>query len=109
MPQPAAGVGVCHPASSSPATSARVTADSAARSAASTVMSAGTALFSRLEYREDLAGADLPPRLDPELGQHAVGGRAGGLPPLPRPPHPEPPGPPGPPPRVGPPPPGPAR
>src|SRR2546429_6701763 len=84
MSQPAAGVGVCHPASSSPATSTRVTADSAARSAASAVMSAGTSVlsksvFSRFEYREDLAGADLLPRLGPEFGQHAVGGRADGL------------------------------
>src|SRR5690348_2160544 len=79
MSQPAAGVGVCHPASSSPATSARVTADSAARSAASAVMSAGTSLFSRFEYRKDLAGADLLPRLGPEFGQHAAGGRADGL------------------------------
>ena len=31
------------------------------------------------EYREDLAGADLLPRLGPEFGQHAVGGRADGL------------------------------
>src|SRR5262249_10828194 len=70
LPQPAAGVGVCHPASSSPATRARVTADSAARSAASAVMSAGTSVSWSFEYREDLAGADLLPRLGPEFGQH---------------------------------------
>src|SRR5690349_14089054 len=79
MSQPAAGVGVCQPASSSPATRARVTADSAARSAASAVMSAGTSLSWSFEYREDLACADLLPRLGPEFGQHAVGGRADGL------------------------------
>src|SRR5689334_24801452 len=79
MSQPAAGVGVCHPASSSPATRARVTADSAARSAASAVMSTGMPLASGLEHGQDLTGADLLPRLGPQFGHHPVGGRADGL------------------------------
>src|SRR6266702_2571015 len=79
MSQPAAGVGVCHPASSSPATRARVTADSAARSATSAVMSTGMPLASGLEHGQDLTGANLLPGLGPQFGYHAVGGRADGL------------------------------
>src|SRR5712691_9856184 len=88
MSQPAAGVAVCHPASSSPATRVRVTADSAARSAARAAMSAGMSLVSALfwalflgglEDGQDLAGADLLTRLGAQFGHHAVGGRADAL------------------------------
>src|SRR5271170_5396216 len=115
MSQPAAGVGVCQPGSSRPTIRARVTADSAARSAASAAMSTGMTLalrfrcvrfgcvrfgwprfgcvrfawarfawarfgwarfgWARFDHGENLAGADLLPRLGPEFGDHAGGGR----------------------------------
>src|SRR5271154_1035468 len=95
MSQPAAGVGVCQPGSSRPTIRARVTADSAARSAASAALANGMTLalrfgwalfgwarfgwarfgWARFDHGENLAGADLLPRLGPEFGDHAGGGR----------------------------------